>query len=444
MRDLTSGKPFAHILRLSVPLLICVIFGQSALIHSFAAGRYLGEAALSVIGNVTVLTEVFMLFAYGCNVGGSVVVSQLFGGRRHEDMRLAVSTLFIAGAALALLITLLGMIFSDVLLLMVKTPAELVSDSKSYLFVFLSGLIFMYLFNIACGICTALGDSFTPAIYLIASNILNLILDILSAKFTTLGVSGLAWATLISQAAAAVCVVITLKIKLGADSKQRVSFSFTMFSHLMKNIIPAMVHSSVSAVGNVMIQSVINPMGISAIAGCALGSKINNFSGGCIDSIPDGNSVYAAQNIGAARPDRVKSGFRAALACQLVLTGVLMLGVLIFADPLIALFVDHNVSDGSVSIAKTYIISAACIYPLMGVKFLCDDILRAAGRMKLYLLTTVNNLVLRVILVYALAPSLGVASVFIGYCSALAVTAVISIFIYRKNIWMRKLPHTPQ
>jgi Na+-driven multidrug efflux pump len=106
------------------------------------------------------------------------------------------------------------------------------------------------------------------------------------------------------------------------------------------------------------------------------------------------------------------------------------------------LFVDHNASIESMSIAKTYIISAACIYPLMGVKYLCDDILRAAGRMKLYLLTTVNNLALRVILVFILAPTLGVTSVFIGFSCSMALTAVVSIIIYKKNIWQKNLLST--
>jgi Na+-driven multidrug efflux pump len=392
-----------------------------------------------------------MLFAYGCNVGGSVVISRLFGAglagagltgtKKSGDMRLAVTTLFLSGAVFALLITILGMVFSGFLLDIINTPDILMEDSKTYLFVFLIGLVFMYIFNIACGVFTALGDSITPGIFLIASNIIILVLDILSARYTSFGVAGLAWSAVISQAVAAVFTLVTLRVKIRCfdNNAKTPLFSLKMLVLLMKNIVPAMLHSSVSAVGNVMIQSVINPMGIAAIAGTALGGKINGFASGCIDSVPDGNSAYAAQNIGAGKLSRVRSGFRAALIIVLTLSGILTLAVIIFADPIITLFVDHNATFEAVSIAKTYIISAACVYPLMGAKFLCDDILRAAGRMKLYLLTTVNNLVLRVVLVFALAPSLGVVSVFIGYTAALAATALVSILIYRKKLWQRGL-----
>jgi Na+-driven multidrug efflux pump len=180
-------------------------------------------------------------------------------------------------------------------------------------------------------------------------------------------------------------------------------------------------------------------MGMAAIAGCALGGRINGFASSCIDSVPDGISAYAAQNIGGGHLNRVKTGFRAGLIQVLVLSAVFTAAVLLFSDRIITFFVEHNTSAEAIGIARYYIISAACVYPLMGVKYLCDDILRAAGRMKLYLLTTVNNLVLRVIIVYALAPVLGVASVFIGWSAALGVTAVISVILYKKELWKKHI-----
>jgi Na+-driven multidrug efflux pump len=183
MRDMTRGKPFTHIFRLSLPILVCVIFGQSGLVNSFAAGRFLGEDALSIIGNVTALTEIFMIFAYGMNVGGSVVVSQLSGAGRHKERNLAICTLFIAGAGFAIVITVLGIILSRAMLTAISTPAEIYGGSLEFLRIILLSLIFMYIFNIASGIFTALGDSLTPAVYLIASNVINFAFDLLSVFF---------------------------------------------------------------------------------------------------------------------------------------------------------------------------------------------------------------------------------------------------------------------
>jgi Na+-driven multidrug efflux pump len=441
MTDLTKGKPFSHILRLSLPLFFCVLFQQSGLIHSFAAGKYLGEEALSVIGNVTALTEIFMIFAYGMNVGGSVVISQLFGAGKREEQNLAMTTLFITGAALAAVITALGFIFSVPVLRLVNTPAEIFADSQKFLHIFLIGLVFMYIFNIASGIFTALGDSITPAVLLIISNAVNLTLDILSAKYTSLSVSGLAWSGLIAQvvAAATTVLMLMLKQKKNRNPEKTPLFTLSCFRVLMKNILPAMIHSSVSAIGNVLIQGAINPMGTAAIAGCALGGKINGFASNCIDSVPDGNSAFAAQNIGAGKFHRVKDGFHAGLVIVLVLSGLFTFAVLIFHDTIINLFVETHTSAEAVNIAMYYIISASFVYPFMGVKYLCDDLLRAAGRMKLYLLTTVINLALRVIIVFSLTPYFGVKAVYIGFCAALVLSAIFSVFIYRKNLWQKNL-----
>ncbi|MDR0943896.1 MAG: hypothetical protein LBM41_05120 [Ruminococcus sp.] len=441
MTDLTKGRPFTHILRLSLPLFFCVLFQQSGLIHSFAAGKYLGEEALSVIGNVTSLTEVFMIFAYGMNVGGSVMISHLYGAGKRTEQNLAITTLFITGASFAAVITTLGFLFSDAVLQLINTPAEIFADSQKFLHIFIIGLVFMYIFNIASGIFTALGDSITPAVFLIVSNAVNLALDILSAKYTALGVSGLAWAGLISQVIAAVSAVIFLTVKLKKQQNRGESrlFTFSCFRSLMKNIIPAMLHSSVSAVGNLLIQGIINPMGTAAIAGCTLGGKINGFASSCIDSVPDGNSAYAAQNIGAGKLSRVKEGFHAGLIIVLILSGLFSAAVLIFHNAIVHLFMEENTSAEAVNIALYYIISAAFVYPLMGVKYLCDDLLRAAGRMKLYLLTTVINLSIRVVSVFIFAPVFGVAAVYIGFISSLVISTVISIIIYRKNLWRKKL-----
>jgi Na+-driven multidrug efflux pump len=241
---------------------------------------------------------------------------------------------------------------------------------------------------------------------------------------------------------AAAAVFITLAVKLRAKknlTKDTPVFTLKCFSYLMKNIVPAMLHSSVSAIGNVLIQGVINPMGTAVIAGCALGGKIIGFAGNCIDSIPDGNSAFAAQNIGGGNFNRVKEGFRAGLIMVTILSVAFSLVIIFFHNEVIGFFVEKGTSEEAVKIASRYISAAAAVYPLMGIKYLCDDILRAAGRMKLYLVTTVNNLGIRVALVYILAPIYGAAAIYISYSVALAVTSIISIIIYQKGIWRKKI-----
>jgi putative MATE family efflux protein len=437
LRDLTTGKPFRAVFGISFPIFLSVFFQQSGLAESFFAGRYFGETALSAIGNASALTAFFMLFAYGLNVGGSIVISHLFGGRDYELLIRAVSTLFISGAVFALIVSLLGTVFCRAALILINTPPEIFEMSESYLKIFLIGLVFMYIFNICSGVSTALGDSVTPCVLLLILNILNIVLAYAAAKFS-LGVEGLAAAKVAAQFICTVPAVLLLgkklmkfNIKLG---RGRI-FSAEILKKLFRNVIPATLHTSAGSVGNMFIQAAVNPLGMSAIAGITLGGRINSFASDCIDSIPDGTSAFAAQNIGAERFSRVKKGFRAGLCQVLVLSFLFAAVFIIFGGGIARLFTDNE--SNAVDFAAEYIGITALCFPLMGVKYLCDDILRAAGRMKLYLFTTVQNLVLRVLFVYIFTPVFGAAAVGFSFAAATAISAIVSIGIYRKQIWRR-------
>jgi putative MATE family efflux protein len=440
MRDLTTGKPFASVFRISFPIFLSVFFQQAGLAESFFAGRYYGEAALSAIGNASALAAFFMLAAYGLNVGGSVCISHLFGAKDYPALIRAVSTLFISGAVFAAVISLFGVIFCRPLLFIINTPPEIAAVSQSYLNVFLIGLIFMYLFNICSGVSVALGDSVTPCVLLISLNIITIVFGFVSVKIGG-GVEGLAAARIFAQLFCTLPAILLIAKKLrrfNVKMKRSELFSSATLKKLVSNVIPATLHTSVGSVGNLFIQAAVNPLGMSAIAGLSLGNRINAFASDCIDSIPDGNSAFAAQNIGAGRFARVRKGFRAALI-QVLCLSLLFTIAYFFAGEAIAGFFTGDESREAVKTAAAYIGITALCFPLMGVKYLCDDILRAAGRMKLYLFTTVQNLFLRVILVYTLTPLLGALAVGISFAAATSLTALVSIAIYRKQIWRRLL-----
>ncbi|MDR0947767.1 MAG: hypothetical protein LBM87_08560 [Ruminococcus sp.] len=442
MRDLTLGKPFNNILRLAFPLLLCVLVEQSGMIDSFIAGRFLGEAALSAVGNATSVSAVFMLAAYGLNVGGAVVISRLFGAKRVSLLKETIYTLFVSGALLGVIIGIAGIILCKPILLLINTPPEILQISAEFLSIYLCALPAMYIFSISCGVFTALGDSLTPCLFLVGANILNIIMNFFSVWFTDWGVAGIAASKCFAQLICAALIMLMLNFKLrkifGHSLKTRI-MSPAVIKNLAANVVPAMLHSSVVSVGNLLIQAAVNPFGTSFIAGIALGGRINGFASDCIDTVPDAHSAYAAQNIGAGRLERVKHGFGAGVILVLVLSAVFSAAFIFFSDFIIGIFLEDEISAAAVTSAKQYIKTAAAVYPLMGIKYLCDDVLRAAGRMKLYLLMAVNNLTLRVVLVYILLPFIGLNSVFIAWAAAISVSGTISIIIYKKGIWQNKL-----
>lgn len=168
--DLTTGKPSKVLFNFTLPLLGSVVFQQLYNISdSVIAGRFAGEQALAAIGVSYPITMIFMAVAMGCNIGGSVVISQLFGSGHKTEMKTAVNTSFIMSAVISLFLLLFGVVFCNPMLSLLNTPENIFSDGALYLNIYTFGLPFLFFYNISSGVYTALGDAKTPMYFLIGS-----------------------------------------------------------------------------------------------------------------------------------------------------------------------------------------------------------------------------------------------------------------------------------
>lgn len=223
IKDLTVGKPETVLWRFCIPLFGSVIFQQFYnLADSFVAGKFIGENALASVGNSYEITLIFIAFAFGCNIGCSVIVSHFFGAKNYSEMKTAVYTAMITSAVVCAVLMCLGIGFCDSLLSTIRTPEELFADSKLYLDIYIWGLPFVFFYNIATGIFSALGDSKTPFYFLAVSSTANVAVDILFVAAFNMGVAGVAWATFLCQGIScllAVSVVFLRLRKIHADGK---------------------------------------------------------------------------------------------------------------------------------------------------------------------------------------------------------------------------------
>ena len=183
-RNLSEGNPAGVLIRFALPLLGSMLFQQLYNIaDSFVAGRFIGENALAAVGNSYEITLIFIAFAFGCNMGASVLVSQCYGAGRLKEMRSAITTSAISVGVLAVVLTLLGMILTDPLLELINTPEEIMEDSAIYLDIYIMGLLFLFFYNLATGIFTAMGDSRTPFIFLAVSSTANIFACRVTCRF---------------------------------------------------------------------------------------------------------------------------------------------------------------------------------------------------------------------------------------------------------------------
>lgn len=436
-KDLTVGKPETVLWKFCLPLFGSIIFQQLYNIaDSLVAGNFIGENALAAVGNSYEITLIFLAFAFGCNIGCSVIVSQLFGAKKYEDMKSAVYTAMIASAVLCVLLMVVGVVGGNRLLRLIKTPEDIFGDSKLYLDIYVIGLPFLFFYNIATGIFSALGDSKTPFLFLAVSSTANIIVDIVFVKCFGMGVAGVAWATFICQGIScvlALAVVFRRLAEIKTNGKIK-PYSNDMLRKLAKIAIPSILQQSFISVGNIVIQSVINGFGPSVIAGYSASIKLNNMVITSFTTLGNGISNYTAQNIGAGIYKRVKEGFRAGVKMVCIICIPVVALYVLSGTALIKLFM-NNPTDMALSSGMMFLRIVAPFYFVVSIKLVTDGILRGAGMMKNFMISTFTDLILRVVLAAVLAGQFGYIGIWCAWPVGWIIGTLLSVMFYRNGPW---------
>ena len=433
-KDLTVGNPQTVLLRFSLPLLGSVVFQQLYNIaDSLVAGRWIGDNALAAVGNAYEITLIFIAFAFGCNIGCSVIVSRHFGARRYGDLRTAVSTTFISVGVLCAVLIGAGLLLLTPMLRLINTPESLMDDCRLYLSIYLLGLPFLFYYNVATGIFSAMGDSRTPFIFLAISSTANILVDILFVSALHMGVSGVAWATFLCQgiscALAMLCVSRRLRT-LPVDEPHR-CFSLAALSSIVHIAVPSTLQQSFVSIGNIIIQSVINSYGPSVIAGYAAAIKLNNLVITSFTQLGNGMSNYTSQNLGAGRTERICEGFTAGLRMVFTLCVPVIALYFLFPRGPISLFME----EGSVDAMQTgvdFLRIVSPFYLVVSIKLIADGVLRGAGRMREFMIDTFTDLILRVGLCIVFSSLFGVIGIWCAWPVGWAIgTALSALFCLR-------------
>ena len=439
-KDLTVGEPQKVLWQFCLPLFGSIIFQQLYNIaDSLVAGKFVGENALAAVGNSYEITLIFIAFAFGCNIGCSVIVSQLFGAKQYSEMKTAVYTTLIAGAVLCAVLMAGGLALCRSLLELINTPAEILDDSMLYLNIYILGLPFLLFYNIATGIFSALGDSKTPFIFLAASSTSNIAVDILFVTAFKMGVAGVAWATFLCQGVSCIlAILVVLRRLTGVKTERRSAiFSWRLLGKISVIAIPSILQQSFISVGNIIIQSVINSFGASVIAGYSASVKLNNLVITSFTTLGNGISNYTAQNIGAQKMERVKEGFRAGLKLVWILCLPLFLAYFFAGRYLVFLFMDNSTGP-AIDTGIQFLRILSPFYFVVSAKLVADGILRGAGLMRNFMIATFTDLILRVALAIGLAKVFGSIGIWCAWPIGWTVAMCMSVWFYKRGPWNRK------
>ncbi|MBP3325913.1 MAG: MATE family efflux transporter [Coprococcus sp.] len=439
-KDLTTGKPERVLWEFCLPLFGSIVFQQLYNIaDSLVAGKFIGENALAAVGNSYGITMIFIAFAFGCNIGCSVIVSQFFGAKKNSEMKCAVYTTFISSAVLCLLLMLIGLLFCKDLLLLTNTPQEIFDDSKLYLDIYVWGFPFLLFYNIATGIFSALGDSKTPFIFLAFSSTANILVDIWFVRGFGMGVAGVAWATFLCQGISCVLsiIVVLKRLSMIQTDERTPFFSFSIFRKIATIAIPSILQQSFISIGNILIQGVINDFGAGVIAGYSVAIKLNNLVITSFTTLGNGISNYTAQNIGANILSRITKGFQAGIKIVWILCVPIVLLYLLASSQLVGFFMDEP-SETALHSGIQFLHVIVPFYFIISVKLIADGILRGAGMMKQFMITTFSDLVLRVLLAFIFAGCFGAVGILYAWPVGWIIGTSLSVIFYMRGPWKQQ------
>lgn len=339
--DMTRGNPYALLIRFALPLLAGNLFQQLYnTVDCFIVGNYLGKEALAAIGSTSQLVFTVIGFFMGLSTGASVVISQCFGAHDEERLRRVVHTTLLATLLLGTVLSAAGFFVSPLMLKLISVPADVFDKASEYLRIFFGGLIFLLIYNMGAGILRAVGDSKRPLIFLIASSVVNVVLDVVCIIGLGWGIAGAAYATVVAEA---VAMALVLFVLVRTDEPYRVRVRELRIDRAITQKIialglPGAVSSALTAFSNTFMQKYINVFGSACIAGWASFAKFDQFAIMPMVSISHSATTFVGQNYGAKNMARVKQGMKSALVIGWLCMLVIPLLLFVCAEPLVSLF----------------------------------------------------------------------------------------------------------
>ena len=439
--ELTRGPVMPTMLRFAVPMILGDLLQQCYNIaDTLIVGRFLGAGALAAVGSAFSLMTFLTSIILGLAMGSGTVFSIRFGQKDSLGLREEILASFTLLGIVTVVLNVLVFAGIDWIIRFLRTPDELVELMREYLIVIFAGLIGIFLYNFFASLLRSLGNSVVPLIFLAVSAVLNILLDLWFVAGLGRGVAGAAEATVISQYISGIGITIYAWIRfphlLRKDKNVRLRLSrireITSFSGL------TCMQQSIMNLGILAVQGLVNSFGTTVMAAFAAAVKIDAFAYLPVQDFGNAFSIFIAQNYGAGKNDRIRKGTRCAAAASAVFGLAVSLLVVLFAGPLMSLFID----TGEVSVIAEgvrYLRIEGAFYALIGILFLLYGLYRAIGSPGMSVILTVISLGTRVVLAYVLSavPAFGVAGIWwavpIGWFLADVLGAGYYFTRYRKH-----------
>ncbi|HDN2379228.1 TPA: MATE family efflux transporter [Clostridioides difficile] len=439
MKDLTTGHEGKSIFFFAMPMLIGSLFQQLYnTADSIIVGRFIGKEAMAAVSGANPIMFLLVAALMGVSLGFSILVSQFYGSGDLKKVKATIDTTYILLFVGSILISILGIVFGGPMLKLMNTPESIFAQSKLYLTIIFSGILFSAGYNSVSAILRGLGDSVTPLYFLIIATILNIVLDLTFIVVLRMGVEGVALATIMAQAVSFIISIIylnkrheVLKFKI-----KGIVYDNKIFKDGLRLGLPSGVQQMLFSIGNMALQFLVNSYGTSAMAAFGAGLRIENFISLPIMNLGSAVSTFVAQNIGAGENERVKKGIRESIKMTLVLAVTVIALILLFRENLIALF---NTDKDVIKIGSSYLFIIGPFFLFIGTSFVLSSAMKGAGDSMFALISSIVSLWLgRLPASYMLSKFFGTDGIWMGIPFGWTLGLIVTVIYYKKGHWKTK------
>lgn len=441
INGITEGVIWKQLLLFFFPIVLGTFFQQLYnTADAIIVGKVVGKEALAAVGGSTgTLINLLVGFFVGVASGASVIIAQLFGARRSEDVSRAVHTTIALAIVSGAFLTTVGLIFSEDILHLMGTPDEVMAYAVPYLSIYFLGMIPQLIYNIGSGILRAVGDSRRPMLFLIAAALTNIVLDIIFVLGFEMGVRGAAYATIFSQMVSAAMILFSLHHAMPVYRLhfRKIRFHGDMLRRIVTIGLPAGLQSVMYSLSNIIIQTGVNGFGTDVMAAWTAYGKIDGLFWMVISAFGVSITTFAGQNFGAHQYDRMRRSVRVCLRIAALATVMMSVVVLVIGRPMLGMFTDdaHVLEIG---------LSIIHLIAPMWIMYICIEILSGAMRgagdsLVPTLMTLVGVCLMRVFWVCVIVPRFHELRVLLmSYPLTWTITSMLFIAYYLRGKWLNR------
>lgn len=413
--NLLKGSILKSLLLFAAPLLVSRIFQQLYnTVDTMIVGHYLGDISLAAIGSCSAIYDLLVGFALGIGNGLAIVTARSYGAGEKDEVKKSVASSIVIGVICSTAVSIIGSFILYPLLKLLNTPAEIIKEAYQYISLIVMSIIVMFAYNLCAGLLRAIGDSLIPLIFLMFSSLLNIGLDLLFIVRFQWGVTGAAFATVLSEGISAVLCLIYIgkKMKLLIPGREHFVMDRELYGEMLGQGFSMGFMSSIVSMGSVILQYGINGLGYLTIAAHTTARKLYLFFNMPFASLSLATSTFVSQNRGADQKERIRSAVRIVYICDIILAAVITVILLLYSRNLVQLISGSKESiildNGSL-----YLKVVGPFYAVLGVLGATRYALQGLGEKLLPLISSIIELAGKIVFVLLFIPKFGYTAVIV-------------------------------